>query len=171
MRKISNLASNRSVKIYTYSQRINTQIYKKKRLNDNNNNEAISYRTTTYPLALRLFKNDNQHDNLIQEMKTADFYNRVNKRLFLKPFRWTDLCEYCEIGKKMYRKINDYNKLHFPNIADLDSISILNMYMNSKVRHPDLNDMIQKINRISSKNSTSTEIYLQFNEKKRLLTW
>jgi hypothetical protein len=105
MEELSNIGSNRSVRMPVYADRDPFVIFKKKKIFDTYEN--VRYRQTTLKEAYRKFIEPNNQlstDLIRQNAKFSTFYKYIDNR-FKKPFRLTDLCDYCESAKILEREV------------------------------------------------------------------
>jgi hypothetical protein len=110
MQSLSNIASNRSVIIRTFADRNPTLYYKKKTIRKQY--VSARYRETTLNDAFKQFKEKAQdiNDDLRERrlsIPLSTFKYKIDSR-YKTPFRLTDLCHFCEIGKRLAREIKVY---------------------------------------------------------------
>jgi hypothetical protein len=103
MENITNIAANRTVVIRSYAERNPRILFKKRKIAQRV--ESVRYRTTTLNDAFRQYKllNNNLNDQR-RNFRFSTFKYYIDKR-FKKPFRHTDLCDYCEFGKKLEKEL------------------------------------------------------------------
>jgi hypothetical protein len=115
MEKISNIAANRSVVIRTFSERNPQFYYKKKTIFKRR--LCARYRQVTIKNAYKQYVESNTLNEQLRDMRLkvpfSTFHRKIDKR-FKKPFRHTDLCDYCEMGRLLEKQIkflmNDNNQ-------------------------------------------------------------
>ncbi len=114
MESISNIAANRSVVLRTYSNR-DTRVYYKKKTISKLHVSAL-YRQTSINAAFRAFKEQaNGLNEQIRERRLklpfSSFYKKIDNR-FKKPFKQTDLCNYCQYGHILQKQIKLFMRDH-----------------------------------------------------------
>lgn len=117
MEGLSEIAANRSTKIIEYEKRNPVVLYKKKKKSERY--VSAMYRQTTLQDSFKKFIEFSQtiEDELKirrKNLKFSTFYKYVDKR-FKKPFKLTDLCQYCEWGKEIKKEALSFNQRFFNN--------------------------------------------------------
>jgi hypothetical protein len=116
MDNLSNIGANRSIVARQYAQRNPFIIFKKTKLSQQLVN--VRYRQTSIKDAYRLFKASPRNNlnevirNKIRNFRLPTFRKYLDKR-YKKPFRFTDLCSYCENGKEFVKEIKKITNLDF----------------------------------------------------------
>ena len=122
MEDISEIAANRSAKLIDYEQRNPVFLYKKKKHSERYVNAM--YRQTTirdsYKQFLVLARTIDDNFNLRRKnIKYSTFYKYIDKR-FKKPFKLTDLCQYCEWRKNILKDSLSFNQRFFANECNFE---------------------------------------------------
>jgi hypothetical protein len=112
MESISSIAPNRIVSRPLYLKR--DPVVFNKKIKVGRTISGLCYRHTTFVEAFRQFKQKQnsslEQRNIINNLKFCSFYKSLRKN-YKKPFRKSDLCQYCEFGKDTIKEIEKFIKL------------------------------------------------------------
>jgi hypothetical protein len=111
---LSDPSSDKTVVIKTFSERNPCELYKKKTIGFTY--KPVRYRKTTLLYAFSRFRHNSKKANHLERLRRlkipfSTFRKKISKH-FKKPFRKIDLCDYCEMGKKIESEIKSFIKLY-----------------------------------------------------------
>jgi hypothetical protein len=149
LEQLSNVSSNRTVVMRKYADRNPLMPVRKRSVVDKRVVTA-RYRQTTYMDSYRLFKQSNLNDDQFRAMSNrlafSSYYKCIDKR-FKKPFLFTDLCEYCEIGKRLVSEINSSTRLQVTLDHNFSCQTLLTSLQDLKAESGKTPEFLAKIER------------------------
>ena len=146
----SNISANRLVTIKRYLERNPRTLLKKKLINFHiKSHEHIRLRNLTLNQAFKLYKESPASKRIDCKIGFQTFSKHVTS-LYKKPFRYTDLCHFCEIGRKLLQEIKEFTLKKFEFKMEISLENLENFYNQLTEIDDQCAEIIEKINHLKS---------------------